>query len=132
MTRILERLFVRLTEIYPEFDGLPEDWQDIIGDLSVDEIKRGLSRLDPTKYCPTPGEFRDLCAAHAKDAVKVLQKAPQIPPETPPLSQKPVVGIEGSKTWAHRLKARYEAGEHLSAIQIKYAESALGYRFSTP
>jgi hypothetical protein len=126
MGRIIERLFFRLTEVYPEFNGDPADWQEAISDLSTDEIKHGLERLDPAGYCPTPAEFRGLCEARAKDAIKVLQETAQKSPERPPLNAKPQVNMQGSKAWAHRLKERYEAGETLTAIQISYAEHVCG------
>lgn len=122
MTKILERLFFRLTEVYPEFDGLPEDWLPSIDDLSVDEIKRGIEALDPAKYSPSPETFRKLCGAKAKDAIKAIEE----PPERPPLAPKVAGGMQGSKAWAYRLKARYEAGEKLSTIQMNYWQSVCG------
>lgn len=119
MSKILERLFFRLTEAFPEFDGLPEVWLEKINDLAPEEIKRGLDNMDRSGYCPTPAEFRDLCQAKAKDAVKVLKEAPGLP--TGGFS-----GPVNGKAWAYRLKKRHECGEKLSPIQIDYYRHVTG------
>lgn len=96
-----------------------------------DAIRRVLDTLP--KHPPTLPEFVELCRTSCpKQEVKALP-APEVPPSVIAARQAEVqaiavraVGNVPSKAWAHKLRARYLAGERLMMAQVALASDALG------
>ena len=96
-----------------------------------DAIRRVLDTLPP--HPPTLPEFVALCRQSCpKQEVKALP-APEVPPSVIAARQAEVqaiavraVGNVPSKAWAHKLRARYLAGERLMMAQVALASDALG------
>ena len=100
-----------------------------------DAIRRVLDTLP--KHPPTLPEFVDLCRTSCpKQEMKALP-APEVPPSVIAARQAEVqaiavraVGNVPSKAWAHKLRARYLAGERLMMAQVSLASDALGERWT--
>ena len=96
-----------------------------------DAIRRVLDTLP--KHPPTLPEFVELCRTSCpKQEVKALP-APEVPPSVIEARQAEaqaiaarVAGNVPSKGWAHKLRARYLAGERLMMAQVSLASDALG------
>ena len=96
-----------------------------------DAIRRVLDTLP--KHPPTLPEFVALCRQSCpKQEVKALP-APDVPPSVIAARQAEaeaiaarVAGNVPSKAWAHKLRARYLAGERLMMAQVSLASDALG------
>lgn len=109
--------------------AIKQEWANCLGGFRnrPEAIKFALDHL-PSDRCPTMLQFRDLCRQCPPPKVTAL-------PE--PKADKVVVNKEMAKLvkeafknddpkgWAKRLKARHEAGEHLSQLQIKAYREAL-------
>jgi hypothetical protein len=96
-----------------------------------DAIRRVLDTLPP--HPPTLPEFVALCRQSCpKQEVKALP-APDVPPaviaarqaEAQAIAAKVAANVP-SKAWAHKLRARYLAGERLMMAQVSLASDALG------
>lgn len=135
----IDKLFQKLALVYgvdivKRYSGLDPnavktEWANCLGGFKdrPEAIKFALDHL-PSDRCPTMLQFRDLCRQCPPPAVTAL-------PE--PKADKVVVtkemaklasdafAIEDHKGWAKRLKAKHEAGEHLSMLQIKAYREAL-------
>ena len=96
-----------------------------------DAIRRVLDTLP--KHPPTLPEFVALCRQSCpKQEVKALP-APDVPPSVIEARQAEAQAIAArvsgnvpSKAWAHKLRARYLAGERLMMAQVALASDALG------
>ena len=96
-----------------------------------DAIRRALDTLP--KHPPTLPEFVELCRTSCpKQEVKALP-APDVPPSVIEARQAEAQAIAArvsgnvpSKAWAHKLRARYLAGERLMMAQVALASDALG------
>ena len=96
-----------------------------------DAIRRVLDTLP--KHPPTLPEFVELCRTSCpKQEVKALP-APDVPPSVIEARQAEAQAIAArvsgnvpSKAWAHKLRARYLAGERLMMAQVALASDALG------
>ncbi len=96
-----------------------------------DAIRRVLDTLP--KHPPTLPEFVELCRTSCpKQEVKALP-APDVPlsviearqAEAQSIAAR-VAGNVPGKDWAHKLRARYLAGERLLMVQVSIASAALG------
>ncbi len=100
-----------------------------------DAIRRVLDTLP--KHPPTLPEFVELCRTSCpKQELKALP-APDVPPSVIEARQAEaqaiaarVAGNVPSKAWAHKLRARYLAGERLLMVQVSMASDALGERWT--
>lgn len=78
---------------------------------------------------PSAIQFRNLCRSAPGAASKL--ELPR-PPQDPAIVSAIVKGLKGKtvvngmKDWAHRLKARHEAGEKLNSYQVMSYQAALG------
>ena len=96
-----------------------------------DAIRRVLDTLP--KHPPTLPEFVELCRTSCpKQEMKALP-APDVPPSVIEARQAEAQAIAArvaenvpSKAWAHKLRARYLAGERLMMAQVSLASDALG------
>lgn len=100
-----------------------------------DAIRRVLDTLP--KHPPTLPEFVELCRTSCpKQEVKALP-APEVPPSVIEARQAEaqaiaarVAGNVPGKAWAHKLRARYLAGDRLMMAQVSLASDALGERWT--
>ena len=139
MPEVIDRLFKRLAATYGaawtrQWEGTPmpdvktawcHELAGYAGHLSA--ISYALDNL-PDR-CPNVIQFRNLC--RAAPTATVLQIDP--PKADPAIVAKVLAGLapltsnpHGMKAWAHRLKARHDAGDRLNLYQIKCYQSALG------
>ena len=98
-----------------------------------DAIRRVLDTLP--KHPPTLPEFVELCRTSCpKQELKALP-APDVPPaviaarKAEAIAAKVAANVP-SKAWAHKLRARYLAGERLMMAQASLASDALGERWT--
>lgn len=101
-----------------------------------DAIRRVLDTLPP--HPPTLPEFVALCRTSCpKREVKALP-APDVPPaviearqaEAQAMARQVLAPKVDHKAWAHKLRARYLAGERLMMAQVSLASDALGERWT--
>lgn len=135
----VERIFKKLSvtfgrDFLGRYEGIPlmdvkTDWAHELSGFEnhPEAIKHALQNINPNKP-PTVYEFRNVCAAAPKLAAIDLPR----PPQDPAIVAAIVSGIKakaatpnGMKDWAHRLKARHDAGIKLNAYQVSCYQTAL-------
>lgn len=135
-TRILDMWRSGVTDTNGDDVGLQnamDMWADKLAGFRErpDAIRRVLDTLP--KHPPTLPEFVELCRTSCpKQGVKALP-APNVPPsviearqaEAQAIAAKVAANVPG-KAWAHKLRARYLAGERLMMAQVSLASDALG------
>jgi hypothetical protein len=134
-----EKIFMKLTLIYGrDFTGrwegmnicdIKTDWSHELSGYEnrPKAIAWALQNL-PAGKPPTVLEFRKLCNTLPQEATVFIDA-----PKADPVRLKavlaampaPVASSYGMKDWAHRLKARHEAGDNLNPNQIKSYQMAL-------
>ena len=100
-----------------------------------DAIRRVLDTLP--KHPPTLPEFVELCRQSCPKPDHKALPAPNVPPSVIEARQAEAEAIAAkvaanvpSKAWAHKLRARYLAGERLMMAQVALASDALGERWT--
>lgn len=106
------------------------EWSDGLRGLSREALMLGIARLHHTRHCPTLPEFLELCLPHpAMNARPALTDERHTPPEEARkrLAEAAAVVMKTAPgiAWAHKLIARHEAGEHITANQLRIANEAI-------
>ena len=136
--KVIERLFARLLARYAskwvnhysgiDADAVKADWAMVLDGLSHGALMYGLDNLPD--YIPTATQFRDICRRYVP-AVKALPEPLPEPDlerlerEFRRLGELAAQAKKDPRGWAKRLKARADAGEHLSIPQRHAMERAL-------
>jgi hypothetical protein len=126
----VDAIFARLALTYGQrfmalYSGLqPEHvkamWADELDGINTRGITHAYANLPPD-HPPNALQFRALCrAAYAPERLEL--PAPKVPPKPADLARlaaamKPLSHAHDPRAWADRLKAREDAGEHLSRLQ---------------
>jgi hypothetical protein len=133
----VEAIFTKLTLVYgqrflAQYTGLqPEHvkgtWARELHNVGGPGIKHALEHL-PADHPPNCLQFRSLCFGGPVEPTKVLP-APKASPERVSAALARMASLRGQqrdpRAWAHRLKAREAAGEHLSITQRTMWRAAL-------
>jgi hypothetical protein len=135
--RIFERMAVRYGRrfmdqwIGVDLDAVKHDWAAELEGLqkSPAGLIYGLSNL-PDDRPPTVTQFRAICIRGIPEQTIKALPAPKVDLSRMQAEfdklRKPLEDAGNMKAWAHRLKARHEAGEKLNANQIRCYKNALG------
>lgn len=132
----IDKIFQKLTIAYGQ-DFL-DRWRDIdIDDVKADwatelagfkerpeAIAHALNHLPDSKP-PTVFEFRKLCINAPRPAGQELGYVGSKPAQKIEIGRANV----GMKDWAHRLKAKHDAGAKLNLYQIQCYKAAIGNEF---
>lgn len=118
-------------------ETLREAWAVALGRFDGERIKWALEQMIATcPWPPTLPEFAALCRQAPRDEPAKLP-APEVPPSVIEARQAEaqaiaarVAGNVPGKAWAHKLRARYLAGERLMMAQVSLASDALGERWT--
>lgn len=139
----VESLLARMLAIYGQkfrsqwadvpAESMRETWAVALGRFDGERIKWALDQMIATcPWPPTLPEFAALCRQAPRDEPAKLP-APEVPPSVIEARQAEaqaiaarVAGNVPSKGWAHKLRARYLAGERLMMAQVSLASDALG------
>ena len=139
----VESLLARMLAIYGQkfrsqwadvpAESMRETWAVALGRFDGERIKWALDQMIATcPWPPTLPEFAALCRQAPRDE-PVKLPAPDVPPSVIEARQAEaqaiaarVAGNVPSKAWAHKLRARYLAGERLMMAQVSLASDALG------
>ena len=114
-------------------ESMRETWAVALGRFDGERIKWALDQMIATcPWPPTLPEFAALCRQAPRDEPAKLP-APEVPPSVIEARQAEaqaiaarVAGNVPGKAWAHKLRARYLAGERLMMAQVSLASDALG------
>ncbi len=139
----VESLLARMLAIYGQkfrsqwadgpAEAMRETWAVALGRFDGERIKWALEQMIATcPWPPTLPEFAALCRQAPRDEPAKLP-APNVPPsviearqaEAQAIAAKVAANVPG-KAWAHKLRARYLAGERLMMAQVSLASDALG------
>ena len=139
----VESLLARMLAIYGQkfrsqwadvpAESMRETWAVALGRFDGERIKWALDQMIATcPWPPTLPEFAALCRQAPRDE-PVKLPAPDVPPSVIEARQAEAQAIAArvaenvpSKAWAHKLRARYLAGERLMMAQVSMASDALG------
>ena len=139
----VESLLARMLAIYGQkfrsqwadvpAESMRETWAVVLGRFDGERIKWALDQMIATcPWPPTLPEFAALCRQAPRDEPAKLP-APDVPPAVIEARQAEaqaiaarVAGNVPGKAWAHKLRARYLAGERLMMAQVSLASDALG------
>lgn len=139
----VESLLARMLAIYGQkfrsqwadvpAESMRETWAVALGRFDGERIKWALDQMIATcPWPPTLPEFAALCRQAPRDEPAKLP-APEVPPSVIEARQAEaqaiaarVAGNVPGKAWAHKLRARYLAGERLMMAQVSLASDALG------
>lgn len=139
----VESLLARMLAIYGQkfrsqwadvpAESMRETWAVVLGRFDGERIKWALDQMIATcPWPPTLPEFAALCRQAPRDEPAKLP-APILTAEEVQARQAEVEAISAriagnvpSKAWAHKLRARYLAGERLMMAQASLASDALG------
>lgn len=139
MADVIDRLFSRLSAVYGtgwtrECAGTPmNDLKTIWGH----ELAGYINHLAAIAYaldnlperCPNVIQFKGLCRAAPARELPMLD-APKADPAIVAAVVSRLRGADhapaGMRDWAHRLKARHEAGDRLNPYQVSSYQQALG------
>ena len=139
----VESLLARMLAIYGQkfrsqwadvpAESMRETWAVVLGRFDGERIKWALDQMIATcPWPPTLPEFAALCRQAPRDEPAKLP-APEVPPSVIEARQAEaqaiaarVAGNVPGKAWAHKLRARYLAGERLMMAQVSLASDALG------
>ena len=149
--KAIERLFDRLTLTYgrafmAQWEGMPAGQLSNLKTLWADELSIFSGRLESVAWAlenlparaPNIVEFKNLCKSAPKkpEALQIEAKADpaRIAAELEKLSElkkaKAAQTPYDGKQWARNIIARYEAGEKVKALNLRFAREAL--RIGTP
>ena len=147
-TELVDMIFTKMTLVYGrEFLGRWEglnladvktDWAHELGGFEShpEAISHALRNLTPGKP-PTVLEFRDIARKAPLPEFKVLP-APTVTDERLAAVFQKIAAIKkkpkdspGAKDWAHRIIGRYNAGENVRPVSLRFAREALGIQAQT-
>ncbi len=132
----IDALFARLTGLYGnrfsnmwaniDVKLIRQTWAQELAGVKPSAIKYALDHL-PEDFPPTVLQFRKICIAQPEQAPALTNSAPI----NPAIRMAVVAGLSshaagGPRDWAHRLKARDEAGDRLNGNQVRCYKNALG------
>lgn len=131
----IDALFARLTGLYGnrftnmwaniDVQLVRQTWAQELAGVKPPAIKYALDHL-PEDFPPTVLQFRKICIAQPEQTPALTNSTP-----AHPAVRLAVIGglskykTGGMKDWAHTLKARHDAGENLSANQVRCYRAAL-------
>lgn len=136
----IDKIFLKLTlnfgrDFLGRWEGVPiedvkADWAHELRGLQQNPsaIAHGLEHCLGGK-APTVQEFKAICVRRP-DTTLALPEPPAdldlVAAELTKIFTSRPVSSHGMKDWAHRLKARHEAGEKLGLYQVSAYQAALG------
>ncbi len=140
-TAWVDKIFTKMTLIYGrdfmgrweglEMNDVKTDWaHELAGFENWPESIAWAFQNLPTAKPPTVLEFKAICYRAPKPTRQALPE-PAANPERMAAELKklrPLVAklaITGNKDWAHRIIARFEAGEKLNLTTLRFAREAL-------
>lgn len=135
----IDALFARLTGLYGNrftnmWTGIDPNlvrttWATELAGMQPSSIKYALEHL-PAEFPPSALQFKELCFQKPASEVPALTNSTPAHPSVRKAvldGMKKVDVVAGDmKAWAHRLKARHDAGEVLNANQVRCYKNALG------
>lgn len=133
----IDALFARLTGLYgnrftnmwANIDAklVRQTWAVELAGVTPAGIKYALDHL-PDEFPPTALQFKRICLMRPDDSPKITYDAPA----SPEVVKAMVAGLKphqpgDMRTWAYLLKSRHDAGDKLSANQIRCYRAVLCY-----
>ena len=132
----IDALFARLTGLYGNrFTNMwaaidaklvRQTWAQELAGVTPSAIKYALENL-PDEFPPTALQFKKICFMRPEQVPALTNSAPA----HPDVRKAVLLGLSahtvgGPRDWAHRLKARDDAGDRLNGNQVRCYKNALG------